>query len=165
MTENGVAYVWLCDDSAPEIEGCGCGCGDPDCDCGNGGDCPHCRQFDCESGNHNFIFIDTVYATCTTLGYDRWFCPLCGLIEKRNYVPATGHIWQSVVIREADCEHGGKILDICQGCGETRVTVTEKGEFYTALSWRRSKLVSRDNPNMLGPWPFSRQNPYMLSFG
>ena len=132
MTENGVAYVWLRDDSVPEIEGCGCGCGDPDCDCGNGGDCPHCHEFDCEHGIHNFIFIDTISATCTTLGYDRWFCPICGLFEKRNYVPATGHIWQSVVIREADCEHGGKVLDICQGCGETRVTITEKGEH----SWR-----------------------------
>ena len=132
MTENGVVYVWLRDDSVPEFESCGCGCGDSGCDCGNGGDCPHCHEFDCEHGIHNFIFIDTVYATCTTLGYDRWFCPLCGLIEKRNYIPATGHIWQSVVIREADCEHGGKVLDICQGCGETRVTVTDKGEH----SWR-----------------------------
>ena len=128
MTENGVAYVWLRDDSLPEFPGCGCGCGDPDCDCGNGGDCPHCRQFDCTRNIHNFIFIDTVPSTCMTLGYDRWFCPLCGLIEKRNYVNASGHVWQSVVIREADCEHGGKVLDICQGCGETRVTVTEKGE-------------------------------------
>ena len=128
MEENGVAYVWLRDDSLPEFPGCGCGCGDPDCDCGNGGDCPHCRQFDCTRNIHNFIFIDTVPPTCTTLGYDRWFCPLCGLIEKRSYVNASGHVWQSVVIREADCEHGGKVLDICQGCGETRVTVTEKGE-------------------------------------
>ena len=127
MEENGVAYVWLRDESLPELEGCPCGCGDPDCDCKHG-TCPHCLQFDCTRGIHNFIFIDTVRPTCTTLGYDRWLCPICGLIENRNYVNATGHTWQSVVVREADCEHSGKVLDICQSCGETRVTETAKGE-------------------------------------
>ena len=82
MTENGVAYVWLRDDSLPEQPagpGCSCGCGDPDCDCEHG-HCPHCEGHDCSKGDHNYILIDTVRPTCDTLGYDRYVCTICGAV-------------------------------------------------------------------------------------
>ena len=130
MTENGVAYVWLRDDSAPPLPagpGCNCGCGDPDCDCAHG-NCPHCDGHDCSRGDHNYILIDTVRPTCTALGYDRFICSICGALDKRNYVNAAGHAYQSVVIRDADCEHEGKTLEICRSCGEVKETLKPKGE-------------------------------------
>jgi len=33
MTENGVAKVWLRDESTKDDGSCSCGCGDPDCGC------------------------------------------------------------------------------------------------------------------------------------
>ncbi len=126
MTENGVAYVWLRDESTNENGSCGCGCGDPDCGCQNkscGGSC--CGQ-SCDG--HNYILLDSVDPTCRTLGYDRYLCLECGRIEKRNYEAALGHAWQGVLIREATCETDGKLLNICSRCGEMEVTTTPKGE-------------------------------------
>ncbi len=123
MTENGVAYVWLYDESK---DACPCGCGDPDCNCGN-----TCKP--CDGTNHSFTKLDSVKPTCLTLGYDRYLCVGCGKIEKRDYTNTLGHAWQSVVIREATCETDGKALNICQRCGEAEVSVTGKGEHeYTS---------------------------------
>lgn len=130
MTENGVAYVWLRDESAPDLDdgtGCKCGCGKKDCDCEKG-TCPNCKDKDCSKGDHNYILIETVRPTCDSLGYDRYICTICGMIEKHNYVNAIGHAWQSVLVREADCSNGGKVLDICRNCGTVKETVTPKGE-------------------------------------
>ena len=130
MTENGVAYVWLRDESAPDLDdgtSCKCGCGKKDCDCEKG-TCPNCKDKDCSKGDHNYILIETVRPTCDSLGYDRYICTICGMIEKRNYVNAIGHAWQSVLVREADCSNGGKVLDICRNCGTVKEAVTPKGE-------------------------------------
>lgn len=129
MTENGVAKVWLRDESANVNggEGCSCGCGNHDCDCGVGS-CPGCNHACCASGKHNYVPLDTVQPTCIELGYARYFCVDCGKIEKRDYVNAIGHAWQSILIREATCEYGGKIMEICRNCGEVKVTETAKGE-------------------------------------
>ena len=135
MTENGVAYVWLYDESK---DGCSCGCGDPDCDCGkgdhDGGNCGCGRPCKpCDGTNHSFTKLDSVKPTCQTLGYDRYLCVGCGKIEKRDYTNALGHAWQSVVIREATCETDGKTMNICQRCGEVEVNTTGKGEHeYTS---------------------------------
>ena len=126
MTENGVAYVWLRDETTDEDGSCGCGCGDPDCGCQDkscGGSC--CDQ-PCDS--HNYILLDSVDPTCRTLGYDRYLCVECGKIEKRDYEVALGHAWQGVVIREADCETDGKLLNLCSRCGQMEVIATPKGE-------------------------------------
>lgn len=140
MTENGVAYVWLRDESEPEPPvgpGCNCGCGDPDCDCEHG-HCPHCEGHDCSKGDHNYILIDTVRPTCDTLGYDQYVCTICGAVEKRNYVNAIGHAWQSILVREADCKNTGKVLDICRNCGTVKETITPKGEH----SWRTYNVAA-----------------------
>ena len=127
MTENGVAKVWLRDDS-DHLEGheCGCGCGMENCDC-ESGHCS-CQNCQCSKGNHNYVFLDKINPACTELGYSRYFCTVCGKIEKRDYMNATGHAWQSIVIRDASCETKGKVMEICRNCGEVRVTETPEKE-------------------------------------
>ena len=129
MTENGVAKVWLRDSSSNVGggEGCSCGCGEKDCDC-ESGKCKSCKCGDCAKGKHNYVLLDKVSPTCMELGYSRYFCTGCGSIEKRDYLNAIGHAWQSVVIREATCEVGGKTMEICRNCGEVKVSETPKGE-------------------------------------
>lgn len=126
MTENGVAYVWLYDES--EVDDCACGCGDPDCGCQSS----NCSGNCCNNGTcgttHNYKYLDTVSPTCLTLGYDRYLCTECGAVEKRNYTNALGHSFQSVLIREATCETEGKTIDICKNCGLVKTSTTPKGE-------------------------------------
>ena len=113
MTENGVAYVWLHDERAKEPE-------HPNP--------AHDPSISVDSTEHNYVYLDTVAPTCSTLGYDRYLCSICGAVDKRNYQNATGHAIQSILIREADCEHEGKTLEICRSCGEVKETLTPKGE-------------------------------------
>ena len=128
MTENGVAKVWLRDESTKDDGSCACGCGDPNCGCQNkncNGNC--CTDKGCGE-NHKYILLDSTKAGCTTLGYDRYLCTECGKIEKRDYVDSLGHAWQSIVIRDATCEADGKQLELCSRCGEMKQTATPKGE-------------------------------------
>ena len=128
MTENGVAYVWLRDDTTDENGSCGCGCSNPNCGCQNkhcNGNC--CTDKGCGE-NHKYILLDSTKAGCTTLGYDRYLCTVCGKIEKRDYVDSLGHAWQSIVIRDATCETDGKLLELCSRCGQMKQTATPKGE-------------------------------------
>lgn len=128
MTENGVAYVWLRDDTTDENGNCGCGCSNPNCGCQNkhcNGNC--CTDKGCGE-NHKYILLDSTKAGCTTLGYDRYLCTECGKIEKRDYVDSLGHAWQGIVIRDATCETDGKQLELCSRCGEMKQTATPKGE-------------------------------------
>lgn len=105
MVEDGVAYVHLRDESTEETDGDGT-CGE----------------------DHNWTLLDSVATTCLTLGYDRYLCVDCGAIEKRDYEAALGHAFQSVVIRDATCETPGKVLEICERCGEVKESTTPKGE-------------------------------------
>ena len=128
MTENGVAYVWLRDDTTDENGNCGCGCSNPNCGCQNkhcNGNC--CTDKGCGE-NHKYILLDSTKAGCTTLGYDRYRCTECGKIEKRDYVDSLGHAWQGIVIRDATCETDGKLLELCSRCGQMKQTATSKGE-------------------------------------
>ena len=114
MTENGVAYVWLREETAK--------------DTGHGTNGSHNSTIPVDSAEHQYAYLDTLYPTCTALGYDRYLCSVCGAIDKRNYVQATGHDYQTVVIREADCEHEGKTLKICRNCGDVQEIITPKTE-------------------------------------
>lgn len=128
MTENGVAYVWLRDNTTDENGNCGCGCSNPNCGCQNkhcNGNC--CTDKGCGE-NHKYILLDSTKAGCTTLGYDRYLCTECGKIEKRDYVDSLGHAWQGIVIRDATCETDGKLLEFCSRCGQMKQTATPKGE-------------------------------------
>ena len=129
ITENGVANVWLRDETTSEDGSCSCGCGDPNCGCQDkncGGRC--CNGGGACGDNHHFVLLDSVSPSCQTLGYDRYLCTECGKIEKRDYAAALGHAWQGVVIREATCETDGKLLNLCARCGQMEVTATPKGE-------------------------------------
>ena len=128
MTENGVAKVWLRDESTKDDGSCACGCGNPNCGCQNkncNGNC--CTDKGCGE-NHKYILLDSTKAGCTTLGYDRYLCTECGKIEKRDYVDSLGHAWQGIVIRDATCETDGKLLELCSRCGQMKQTATPKGE-------------------------------------
>lgn len=126
MVEDGVAFVHLRDETADGS--CTCGCGNPDCGCQDP-DCDGCCCDDKGCGeNHNWTLLESVDPTCLTLGYDRYLCVDCGMIEKRDYEAALGHAYQSSVIREATCEVPGKTLDICQRCGDTKETTIPQGE-------------------------------------
>lgn len=135
MVEDGVAYVHLRDETTTEDGSCSCGCGNPDCGCQDP-DCDGCCCDDKGCGeNHNWTLLDSVDPTCLTLGYDRYLCVDCGMIEKRDYEAALGHAYQSVVIRDATCEVPGKTIDICERCGnvkETDLPQTEH-EFSTTV--------------------------------
>ena len=124
MTENGVAYVWLRDESTGN---CACGCGDADCACANSSCNGNCHSSVCGT-NHRYAYLDTVAPTCTSLGYDRYVCAVCGAVEKRNYTNALDHGYSGVIVSEASCEHEGKLLEICIRCGDVQVTATPKGE-------------------------------------
>lgn len=142
MQENGVAYVWLDEEAANVTEindrissACACGCGDENCGCMDtdcGGGC--CEDTGC-NGEHNFVLLDSTAATCLTLGYDRYLCVDCGMVEKRDYSAALGHAWQGVVIREATCEADGKLMELCARCGEAKVTATDKGA-HTYITYK-----------------------------
>jgi hypothetical protein len=93
MTENGVSYVWLLSDS-------------------------NINTSSTETSHvHDYRYIETVRPTCTELGYDRFQCSECGALQKTNYVPASGHNYDTVVIREASCQQGGLVLHMCKSCG------------------------------------------------
>ena len=104
MVEDGVAYVHL-RESTEETDGDGT-CGE----------------------DHTWTLMNSVAPTCLTLGYDRYLCVDCGAIEKRDYEAALGHAFQNIVIRDATCETPGKVLEICERCGEVKETTTPKGE-------------------------------------
>ena len=135
MVEDGVAYVHLRDETTAEDGSCTCGCGNPDCGCQDP-DCDGCCCEDKGCGeDHNWTLLDSVDPTCLTLGYDRYLCVDCGMIEKRDYEAQLGHAYQSVVIRDATCEVPGKTIDICERCGnvkETDLPQTEH-EFSTTV--------------------------------
>ena len=144
MTENGVAYVWLRDDTTDENGNCGCGCGNPNCGCQNkhcNGNC--CTDKGCGE-NHKYILLDSTKAGCTTLGYDRYLCTECGKIEKRDYVDSLGHAWQSIVIRDATCEADGKQLELCARCGQINICGIMGG------FWARPSLTTVSQRSMTG---------------
>lgn len=96
MTENGVSYVWLLADTSDSVST-------------SNAEIPHV---------HDYSYLETVRPTCTELGYDRFQCKECGSLIKTNYTPATGHTYETVVIREASCQQGGLVLHMCKDCGD-----------------------------------------------
>ena len=114
MTESGVSYVWLLSDDSNE-------------------EMPSTKN---EVHVHDFRYIETVRPTCEELGYERWQCAGCGSLEKRNYIQTTGHDYEEIVIREADCQQGGFILNMCQSCGDFYTETTPA----TAHTYKDNKV-------------------------
>ena len=81
-----------------------------------GPDCDGCCCDDKGCGeNHNWTLLDSVDPTCLTLGYDRYLCVDCGMIEKRDYEAALGHAYQSVAIRDAPVKSPARPLIFVSG--------------------------------------------------
>ena len=112
MTENGVSYVWLIEDNSNSNM--------------NTAEIPHV---------HDYRYFETVLPTCTELGYDRFQCSGCGTLQKTNYVPANGHDYDTVVIREASCTQGGLELHMCKDCGShyTESTSITNHKYQTSI--------------------------------
>lgn len=110
MTENGVSYVWLLDDNFSDEES----------DSGTIIVIPPAHE-------HDFRYLETVSASCENLGYERWQCDGCGQLEKKNYIPATGHDYEDITIRESNCKQGGLKLSLCKNCGDFYQTTTPVG--------------------------------------
>ncbi len=110
MTENGVSYIWLVADDEEENT--------------NGGTIVVLPQ----KHEHEYHYVESVGASCTELGFERYQCNGCGELEKRNYTPALGHDYEDVTIREATCKQGGLVLTLCKKCGDFHQTTTVTGE-------------------------------------
>ena len=112
MTENGVSYVWILADDEEEEEN-------------NTNSSivvlPAVHE-------HEYHYLETVKPSCEELGYERFQCLTCGELDKRNYIPATGHDYDEVVIREATCKQGGLVLTLCNNCGDFYQETTALGE-------------------------------------
>ncbi len=94
MTENGVSYVWLVDESSND----------------NTAVIP-------TTHNHDYHYLETVPASCDKLGYDRFQCNGCGNLIKSNYTPVLGHDYTAITIKESTCEQSGLKLYLCGNCG------------------------------------------------
>ena len=110
IVENGVSYVWLLkeqkeDDTIIVVPP-------------STAEKPH---------EHEFHYLETIAPSCTELGYERFQCAGCGELDKRNYMPAKGHEYDEVVIREATCKQGGLVLTLCSKCGDFYQTTTALG--------------------------------------
>lgn len=115
MTENGVSYVWLLDDSEKESK-----------------DtviiiAPEKKAPEEKVHEHDYRYIETVPASCDSLGYERWQCAECGALEKKNYVQFKGHDYDTIVIRESNCNQGGLTMHICKNCGDFFTETTPVG--------------------------------------
>lgn len=69
----------------------------------------------------------TVKSTCTTDGYRKVVCTVCGTeIESETYV-STGHVIKPSIV-PATCDEDGYILNTCEICGFTEIIKEENGE-------------------------------------
>ena len=59
---------------------------------------------------------EVVEGTCTTKGYTRYTCTLCGDTYTDNYTDVNGHKFGEIVI-EPTCTHRGYTIHYCEGCG------------------------------------------------
>ena len=126
MTENGVSYVWILAEDEEE----------------NNGTVIVLPQ----THEHEFHYIETVKPCCEELGYDRFQCNGCGQLEKRNYIPATGHDYDEIVIREATCKQGGLVLTLCRDCGDYYQETTALGahKYHTERKNPTCRIVGYD---------------------
>ena len=110
MTENGVSYIWIVAENEDEDD--------------NNGTIVVLPQ----THEHEFHYLEAVKPSCVELGYERFQCSGCGELEKRNYIPALGHSYDDIIIKESTCKQGGLVLTLCADCGDYYQTTTTVGE-------------------------------------
>ena len=102
--------------------------------CGVGGEkvrrCRKCDILETEiipAFTHNFVFVEAVAPTCTSVGYtDGTKCEICGLVETGiEEVAMIDHDFETVTV-PATCSENGTETVTCTVCGKTTVTTLEK---------------------------------------
>lgn len=64
---------------------------------------------------HEYV-AERVDGTCTTKGYTRYTCSLCGDNYTDDYTEVNGHKFGEIVI-EPTCTHRGYTVHYCEDCG------------------------------------------------
>ncbi len=82
----------------------------------------------------NYIFVDTIEATCSGEGYDLYRCTSCGAEEKRNIVEALPHDYVQTGIPET-CTESGKIIYTCQVCGHEYEVETNPATGHSYITY------------------------------
>ena len=81
---------------------------------------------------HCFVIDSVVEPTCTERGYTVYKCLSCDITYNANYVDATGHDYDSVLVGET-CTEGAYYLYTCKVCGHQYQSdyITQGGHKYT----------------------------------
>lgn len=67
--------------------------------------------------SHNYELEKVVAPTCTSQGYSKNVCSICGDIQKDNYVDKEEHYYEVMKVVEPTCEKEGYIIHRCNDCG------------------------------------------------
>lgn len=83
---------------------------------------------------HCFVIDSVVEPTCTERGYTVYKCLSCDITYNANYVDATGHDYDSVLVGET-CTEGAYYLYTCKVCGHQYQSdyITQGGHKYTTM--------------------------------
>lgn len=83
--------------------------------------------------NHNYV-TEEVKSTCTTDGYKKEACTICGDVKTDVEYEMTGHVMGMPQVTPADCLNDGYVLVECDNCDYFEKIFEEDGELlYPAL--------------------------------
>ena len=88
---------------------------------------------------HSFIEVETVEPTCTTDGYTRYACELCGYEYTGNYVQRLGHtVGEWIIDYEPTCTTSGRKHSECAVCGQQleNIYISSLGHNYVTVVTR-----------------------------
>ena len=93
---------------------------------------------------HNYQWVTTTEATCTSTGTRTYKCSKCGATNGTEAISALGHNYQWVTTTSASCTSSGVETYKCSRCGATNGTrtISATGHTYNYKA-RRSSLVKR----------------------
>lgn len=66
---------------------------------------------------HDYILEKVISSTCTSQGYSKYVCSVCGDIKKDNYVDKEEHDYRIIKVVEPTCEKEGYLIYRCNVCG------------------------------------------------
>lgn len=70
--------------------------------------------------NHANVSTKKTDPTCTEDGVEITYCADCGTEIKKTTIPAVGHDWKKNSTTAATCVTEGKIIYMCNNCGDTK---------------------------------------------
>ena len=81
---------------------------------------------------HNWKTETNTSPTCTSSGYKKTRCIICGEINEQT-IPANGHTWNTSVTKQATCTDSGTMSRTCTVCGQkTDSVIPPKGHSWDA---------------------------------